>query len=473
MEYTKATEGSEILDKESLDTTPDSFTVAGSQGAVIYNGYLQEDERDSRVAGKQKYLTYSNFLANTTIVAAGVRLFLNLICKAGWRVDPADDSAESAQRAEDVELIMKSMRTPWHRVVRRAAMSRFYGFSIQEWTAKRLDEGFVGFLDISPRAQKTIDRWDVDRTGEVLGVVQRDPQTQDEIYLPRTKIIYMVDDTLDDSPEGLGLFRHIVKSAHRLERYEMLEGWSFERDLRGTPIGRGPLTEIARQVKNGTLKPAEAAALKEPIETFIKKALAGKDTGLFLESQPYKGTGDSNTPGTVPQWDVELLKGDPKGQAEVATAIERVTRDIARVLGVDHLLLGGNDRGSFAMSKDKSQSFGVVVDSTLTEIRATFQSDFLDPIWVLNGWDPKTKPTFKTEAIAYRDIEQVVDALLKLSQAGAPLMPNDPAINEIREQIGLSDAEEISDLDLSNMFNDPTAKEEDGDQKESPSGDSA
>ena len=120
-------------------------------------------------------------------------------------------------------------------------MYRFYGFSIQEWTARRRDDGFLTFADIAPRSQRTIERWDVDEAGQVLGALQRSPQTQEEIYLPREKLLYIVDDTLNDSPEGLGLFRHLVAPSRRLKRYEQLEGFGFETDLRGIPIGRSPV----------------------------------------------------------------------------------------------------------------------------------------------------------------------------------------------------------------------------------------
>jgi hypothetical protein len=173
--------------------------------------------------------------------------------KANWRVEPADSSEEAETIADTIADIMVDMETPWHRVVRRAAMYRFYGFSLQEWTAKRRRDGQIGMQDIAPRPQRTVEQWDVSPTGSLLGVVQRSPQTMQPLYLPRGKLIYLVDDSLDDSPQGLGLFRHIAPKAEILARYEVLEGWGFERDLRGTPIGRGPLAEMAQMLNSGNL----------------------------------------------------------------------------------------------------------------------------------------------------------------------------------------------------------------------------
>lgn len=426
--------------------TAPPMTAIGAPGTAIYGGFILSKEKDSDLQGAQRYVTYSEMLANVSIVAAGVRYFTNLVAKAQWSVDPADDSSQAEELAEKVEKIMNDMTTPFHRVVRRAAMYCLWGFSIQEWTAKRLEDGTIGYLDIEPRAQATIERWDVDISGTVLGMVQRNPQDQREIYLPRGKTIYLVDDTLNDSPEGMGLFRHLIKTAKKLERYELLEAWGFETDLRGVPVARGPFTQLEVMVTNGTLTRAQADALKQPMLDFIESHNRNPELGMLLDSMTYQTTDERSTPSSVRQWDVDLLQGDPGTAKEVAAAIERLNRELARVLGVEQLLLGSDSAGSFALSKDKTQQFALLVDSCLKELKETFESDFLDPLWALNGWDEELKPSFNIEKIQYRDITEVVEALAALSRAA--LSPEDEATNVIRAQLGLPDAPEIDEADL-------------------------
>ncbi len=435
------------------------FESVGAPGTAIYGGFPISKEKDVELQGQTRYTTYSNMLANTSIVAAGVRFFLNLVAKAAWTVEPVDDSPEAEQIAENVQMIMEDMITPWHRVVRRGAMYCFWGFSIQEWTAKRRDDGLVGYLDIESRAQVTIERWDVEDTGTIFGVLQRNPQTQEEIYIPRAKLIYLVDDTLNDSPEGLGLFRHLVKTARRLERYELLEAWGFETDLRGVPVARGPFTQLAAMQTSGKLTAAQVAALKAPMLEFIESHNRTPEMGMLLDSMPYQTTDERSTPSGVRQWDVELLQGSPTSAAEVAAAIERLNREMARVLGVESLLLGSGSTGSFALSRDKSVSFGLIVDSCLKEMKETFEKDFLDPLWQLNGWDEALKPSFKIEKVQYRDIEEITSALQQMAQAGAPLVLNDPAINELRGLLGLSEQPEQEEADLSLLGGDPFSEE--------------
>ena len=413
------------------------FTELGAPGTTVTGGFIVDNEKDPSLSGQAKYATFSNFLANTSVVSAGVRLFLNLIGKAEWRVEPKDDSAEAQKVADIVRKSLHGMDTPWHRIVRRAAMFKFYGFSLQEWVMRRGEDGIITFRDVAPRAQITIEQWDVDRKGKVKGVVQRDPQDGKGIYIPRQKLLYLVDDSLNDSPEGLGLFRHLSSACLRLARYEQLESFGYESDLRGIPIARMPLSAMEQMVKEGSLTTAQASSLRAPMEQFIRAHAKNPSLGMLLDSSTYRAEGESKTPTGMKLWDVELLSGDGGPHKEVADAIERLNREIARILGVDHLLLGSGDRGSFALSQDKSQTFGMVVDSTLRELRESFEKDLITPLFKLNGFDMELMPTLRTEAIAYRDIRSVTQALVDLQKAGVPLSPKDPAVNEIRGQIGI------------------------------------
>ena len=410
----------------------------GSSGAAIFGGYIEEFEKDRELgSGSERYRTYSDMLANVSIVAAGTRFFLNLVAKASWSFSASEEDAsgEFAERAES--MLTDDPLTPWHRIVRRSSMYRFYGFSVQEWTARRRDDGLLTFADIAPRAQRTIERWDVDDTGRVLGALQTSPQTQLEIYLPREKLLYIVDDTLNDSPEGLGLFRHLVAPSRRLKRYEQLEGFGFETDLRGIPIGRVPFTELAEMVRRGTITQEERIRIEAPLREFIEKHIKSPALGLILDSMTYETRDESGRPSGSKLWNVELLRGSAASFSENAAAIERLNRELARVLGVEQLLLG-SDVGSFSLSRDKTNSFFLLVDSALTEIRETVADDLLKTLWRLNGWPVEMMPEIKTEAIRFIDAEQIAAALRDMATAGAILAPDDPAINDLRSLLGIS-----------------------------------
>lgn len=447
-------------DRGFLDTLFEPFRsrrhaptkTLGSGGTAVFGGMVQESEKNFKLQGRERHVTFSELLANVSIIAAGTRYFLNLVSKAGWKAEPADDSPRAQELAEMVEkLLFEGMTTPWHRVVRRAAMYRFHGFSIQEWTATRRDDGVVGFLDVEARPQITIERWDLDATGTVHGVTQRQVQNQQEIYIPRAKMMYMVDDSLSDSPEGLGLFRHMVSPAYRLCRFEQLEAFGFETDLRGIPLGRAPLAAIREAVASGKISEAQARDAVDSLKTFIQQHIKNPGLGLYLDSITYRNQDEAASPSTVRQWDLELLKGDSNSSEQaVGEAIMRLNTEMARVLGVEGLLLGGSGSSgnALALGRDKSHNFALIVDSTLQELAETARADLLGPLWLMNGWEEDLMPKLKTEATRYRDVEQITAALRDMATAGATLGPDDPVVGEVRDLMGLSRPPEVSLDDL-------------------------
>lgn len=416
----------------------------GTGGTSVSWGYVDVKEKEPELSSGERWRSYSDIMVNVGIVGAGVRYFLNLLAKVTWKADPADDTPEALDYADRVEKIMYEMETPWSRVIRRAALYRFYGFGLQEWTAVRRPDGMIGFSRIDPRPVHTIERWDIDDDQtKVWGVIQRSPTTAREIYIPRGKMIYLVDDMVSDSPEGIGLFRHMFPLAKRLQRLERIEADGFETDLRGIPVVRAPLSIMDQMVRDGSLQRETRDQMLADISKFGENHIRSQKSYVKLDSAVYRSQDDSGSPSQVRLWDVELLRGESQAFIGIDKAIERQIYSIARLIGVEHLLLGSTAVGSFALSKDKTQNFYLVVDSSLNEIAESFNIDFLGPLWKLNGWPDEMMPTLKPEPVRFRDVEQISTTLQQMAQAGAVLDPNDPAINELRDLMGISRAETV------------------------------
>jgi len=448
--------------------------TVGVPGTAIIGGFVDNREKNATLGSReQRYTAFSEILSNTSIVSAGIRYYLDLVGNAEWNFVPSEADTGGVFAELTKNALTKDPSTPFRRVVRRAAMYRLYGFSIQEWTAKRHEAGHLTFSDIAPRAQQTIDRWDftgqnaednghqIELSSVLKGVIQVSPQTSLDIYLPRGKIVYLVDDTLSDSPEGMGLFRHLVAPAQRLFRYEQLEGWGFENDLRGVPIGRAPFVEMARLENAGELTRAQRIEIEKPLRNFISNHIKVENIGLLMDSMPYESKGEDGTPSSTPQWSIELLQNSASSFAENAAAIKRLNMEMARVLGIEHLMLGGDSAGSFALSEDKTNRFHLLVDGALSEIRDTFESDLIDTLWRLNGWPDEMKPAATIEKIQFIDAAQVAGVLRELAVAGAPVISTDPVVKEIYAMMGLKSepVERLeTDLDDSLLDDDDDSK---------------
>ena len=414
------------------------FGVSGST-AYLGEHYDDIEERNAKLVGERKYETYINILANVSVVAASVRYFLNLTARPNWTFTAADGDTDSKYAKLATEMLLEDPDTSWHRIIRRMALYRFYGFSLQEFTVRRREDGVITLADISNRPQISIRKWNYhpDRQ-RILSVEQEAPITGERYVIPRSKLLYVVDDTISDAPTGLGLLRHIVAATEALKKYEQLEGIGFETDLRGIPIGRAPLTRLAQMVKSGQISETQRLDIEAPMRAFLKGHIKTPELGLLLDSNPYHSMDEANRPSTQKQWDMELLYNTSTSLEALARAIQRLNREIARVLGTEQLMLGEDIAGSFALSTDKTQSFILLVEGGLKEMRYAVKQDILNMLWALNGYPIEMMPTPQTESVSYQDIKDIAEALSKLATAGVPLQADDPAMQEFRELIGLS-----------------------------------
>lgn len=415
----------------------------GVPGFTVVGGQVQNKELNPRLIGEQKYLTASDILANVSIVAAGLHYFLNLVASPLWKIEPVDDSSQAKEHAEFAESCMYDLEASWARTVRRAAMYRFYGFSVQEWTAKRRPDGRTGFARIESRPQFTIDGWDIDPdTGNVRGMLQRSPYDWKQYYIPRAKTIYLVDDTLSDAPDGFGLLRHLAEPADRYMEYQRIEGIGFERDFRGVPIGYAPRAEIMQAIADGELTQADGEKILSGLEHFIRMRNKSNNTALLLDSSTYTSVSETGqSVSGAKKWGIELLTGSATGIENVGRAIERLRYDMAMILGTEGLLVGA-EGGSRALSEDKSRNLYLTVNACVNDIAESYEKDFINPLWALNGFPDETKPTMKAEDVSFRSVQEVTAALRDMATAGAVLGPNDPVINDVRDMLGVSDAPE-------------------------------
>jgi hypothetical protein len=460
----------------ALETPPTTrfspFKEIGVAGFAVHGGRIATRETNSLVSGTQRWVTYGEMVANTSIVAASVRYFLNIVAHAKWTVAPATDKGAGKAEAEFIDSVLNGMNTPWRRIARRAAQYRFMGFGVQEWIAKRRDEDEkIGLVDIEARPQHTVDRWAIDDGGSVLGVWQVSPQTGQSIYLPRNKIMYMVDDTLTDNPEGVGLYRHLVEPYLRLKKYLLLEGQGFERDLRGIPVGRVPYQALKAAMKAGKITETEYSRIVSAIENFVKLQSRAEDTSIVIDSAPYvvENDGGKSISGT-PQYGLELLQGQASDFSALHQAIDRLNREMARVTSTEHLLLGG-DSGNRALSEDKSRNFYLICNGTLDDIVDAANKDIIAPLCDLNGIPEDLRPQLTHSDVSFRSVEEITGALGKMAAAGAVLAPDDPAINEVRQMLGLSEAAEMSPEMLGMLTGAKPTEEQGAPDKEDPRGD--
>lgn len=418
----------------------------GVPGFSAVGGYLMTGEKHPTLQGTRKFVTFDEWTRNVDILGLSIFYYLDLIMSADWHWDPPADlveDEEAKEKAEAVKDIFTHMRTPWKVVVGRLAMFKPVGFAIGEWTLKMREDDTIGFLDIAARPAWTVEKWQLDEHGTVVGFWQADPNTGEEKPIPRAKCVYIVENTVSDIPEGLGLMRLAARAVQRLQRYEQLEGYGFEADLRGTPIGYAPLDELWRAQNDKKISEGDRDKIEKPIRTFVEDHFVRPDRGLVLDSSVYRALDNAAMPTNVRKWSLELVKGGNTTQEAMHTAIERLNRQIARIFGTEHILLG-SDKGAYNLSEDKTNMLMVRIDGVLGRIAEVVDAEDgpVDVIFESNGWDKKYKPKSRPEAVKFRDVEKITVALANMSKAGSPIVPGDPVVNRVRNMLDLPEVPE-------------------------------
>lgn len=417
---------------------PKPTEEAGAGGSVTHGGYADSGEHNAEMRGTRRYTRMRTMATNIAIIGTALRRVDRLLGAVEWTMAPAKGEGVNENDAKDAadfaaHAIFKAPSTPWSKIVKRAGASEFWGHSEQEWTVRLEDDGqwpgrFV-FADFAFRPPHTIERWDTDeQTGVVRGCWQRNPTTQAEIYLPRWKLLRRVDDVLSDSPEGTGLLRHVAELARVLEVYVNIEGKGFQNSVNGNMVGRVPKAEISKL--DAAAQTAALAGIKDYLENHRKK----ENLSLELDSSTYKNA--DGTISNVPKWGIDVLQA-ANDLEELGDAINRVIRDIAIALCVEHILIGSDGGGSLAMMAQKSSDFFGLVMGILTSIGEIISSDAIDPLWVLNGLDPKLKPTPRFSRFAFHAIAEIVALLKQLADSGVSLDRADEAVKALFEFLGL------------------------------------
>lgn len=432
---------------------PPPTKSAGSDGVSIFGGFLVSGERDPRLQGQNKWTTFDNTILNVAIVGSAVNIWTTLAKSVKWSATPNKRGGRDAEHAVEIVtegLFEAQMGTPWRQVVGQKVLKKFRGFSLHEMLIRRRSDGRIVCGDLQDRPQWTIWRWNKpDEQSPWLGVEQLTRSGPGTYYIPRERLFYSVENALSPSPEGVGLLRMLAEPVRILELYQQWEGIGFQTDLRGIPLARAPLSKLLDEVDpSGNMTENERKAAVKASVTFLTDLLAGHnkraDQGVLIDSKPYTTKDGPQTPSQVAEWAFELVKGATSGMAEVGAAIARITRDVARVMNAEFMLLGDTGSGSDAMHEDKTEMFGLVADGALDDIADDAGRDIAARLVALNGLDPETcTPTIQHEPIARTSVDAACKNLMLMFQAG--LDPRDPAINVLRGRMDLPDAPDIDE----------------------------
>lgn len=440
-------------------TSPSPSKPAGTDGVSAPGGFLITNERNQKLVGSTKWKTYDSTIANTSIVAAAVLIRGWLLGQAKWSAIANDKGRDKGQWGVDIVtegLLEATMSKPWRNVVRRQGMKTFRGFALHEGVIRKRADGRIVYKALEHRPQWSVYRWDkADEQSDWVGIEQQSA-VGNMYYVPRDRLFYSVEDTTTDAPDGVGMLRYVVELADTLMRYRQLEGIGFDGDLRGMPIGRAPIAKLRAeaQAKVGD-DPVKIRAYVTAKVEFLTRILGNyikmPNQSLMLDSVPYIATDEKGTISSVYEWGFDLVKATAGSMPELREAVGGLSRDIARVLGVEFLLMGDSE-GARSVHEDKTDMFEIGVNATLSDIVDDANRDLVQRLIALNGGDPEVDSPRLQARIDRRSIESASAMLSAIAKAGMPLDPASEAdvaiVNTLHERADLPPREVADETDM-------------------------
>ena len=425
----------------------------GASGSYGMNDQLRPDEFLPKLRGLNATRTFREMKDNDPVIGAILMAFEMLLRAAEFRVEAANDSPEAEEAKLFVEQCFEDMEGTVDDFLAEVLTFLPFGFSVFEVVYKirggrntsdttrysQFDDGRYGIQKLAPRAQWTIDRFLTDANGAITGVRQTALTLKmSSVEIPIEKLLHFRTSTINNDPSGRSILRNAFTSYHYASHIQMIEAIAVEREMNGIPVGRIPSEYLADS----------ATAAQQGFTNAFKKILRDvkfNDQGFILiPSDVYENDDGSKTSIPMVQFDLVTAKGTraiPTGDV-----ILRHQQNIARSVLADFLMLGSGDKGSFALSKSKTDLFLAAAAGYTEAISSVLNRQLLTRLWELNGFDPELMPSISFGDIAPVDLAELGAFVRDIAGAGMPLFPDDDTENTIRRAAGFP--EKTMDPDL-------------------------
>jgi hypothetical protein len=305
-----------------------------------------------------------------------------------------------------------------------------YGFSLFEIVAappSRHPQGWVTLKKLAPRAQWTIDRFETNVNGDVLGVWQT--ATTRSGYIPYSKLLHFRTASKQNDPAGMSVLRSAYSSWYFANRIKEIEAVAIERELNGLPLFRIPSEYLSPDAS------PEQQTFVNMVKSIGRDVKRNEQGYIILPSDVYEGADGKLT--DIRLVDFELIASQGTRDIDTNTVIIRYQMDMARSALADFVLLGVNDRGSFALSKSKADLFLQALTGYVSAIASVLNRTLIPKLMAWNGLPLTDAPKIAFGRVAPVDLAELGTFIDRVSGVGVPLNDDLPTVNHLLGAAGL------------------------------------
>lgn len=426
-------------------TSTSMMNELGSSGGYKKGYSIKRDEFVRDLNGPKAIKKYREMRDNDAVIGAFMSAIDMTLRSAEWNVVESDAPGGDEAR-EFVEGIFEDMDNTFEDFISDVLSMLTYGFSIFEIVMKkrdgsntdpskssRFDDGKIGISKLSPRAQWTIQDFDIDENGRFLGFTQiAEEKGYISVYIPEQKSLIFRTASANNDPSGRSILRNAYRSYYYTTVIQEFEAIAIERELNGLPVARVPQSYLA--ATSGDKKTFIAT-----LQNHLSRVKRNEQGYLILPSDTY--TDADGKPTSTRLVEFELVSSNGTRDIDTSKVISRYQQDMARSVLADFVMMGssGSEKGSYALSKNKTDLFYNALIGYLNTISAVINRVLIPRLWAINGFDPETMPRIEPGSPAPANIEALGAFVQSLASSGAPLFPDEDLENVLRSSAGLPD----------------------------------
>lgn len=411
-----------------------------TQGGQVYEEFLTD------LRGKRGIAIYTEMRQNDATIGGIMLAVKTLINQVRWDVIPADpNDQEAIDAAGLLKTAMMDMEMPFDDVIADSLNFLPYGFHLQEINYKlrrgekpdpqassKFNDGKIGWSSIASRSQTSLERWEFDENGRVLGFWQMSEPGEREKFIPARKLVHYRTDPYKNNPEGQSILRAAYRSWYMKKHIETIEAIGIERDMAGLPVVYMPVEYFDEENRT-----AEQTAVYNMLKNIVINVRRDEQEGLLLPS-------NRDELGNL-EFEFTLIPSPGRRQFETGTVIDRWDIRILMSVLADFIMLGHDSVGSFALSSDKTDLFGVALGSFLKIIASTFNLQAVHRLMQVNAIPIEKAPRLRPRDIETASLEDLGAYIYNLTRAGFNLTDQQTE-DYLRGQANLpthSDAESV------------------------------
>lgn len=334
----------------------------------IYEEFLRE------LQGRKGIEVYKEMSENDDIIGAILFATEMLMRQSKWSIQEAGTEQADLDAAEFVRTCMDDMEETWSDFISEVLSFLTYGWSYHEIVYKRrmgrsknpetnskYTDGLIGWRKLPIRSQDTLWEWKYDEKDNLIGLVQCAPPLYEQVFIPIEKALHFKTKSRKGNPEGRSVLRNCYRNWYFKRRIQEIEGIGIERDLAGLPVLEAP--------EGVDIWSDEYAAELAKAERIVRNVRRDEREGIVL------GNG----------WKFSLTSTGGRRQFDTNQIIERYDTRMAMTVLADFVLLGHQAVGSFALSSDKTELFGVALGAFLDLICEVFNNQAIPRLIDING----------------------------------------------------------------------------------------